>query len=68
MALRRISSELKDLQEGTVNSCVNIIAVNIVHNIIVAEDNFYEWKFTIFPPHAPNNIASFDVEIKLPGI
>jgi ubiquitin-protein ligase len=56
----RLKSDLKDLRnEALVN--------NTIRNILVNEDDLFEWKFSIFPTDVPFNAASFGVSIIFPG-
>ncbi len=56
----RLKSDLQDLrQEAIVN--------DKIRNILVNEDNLFEWKFSIFPTDVPFNVASFGISIKFPG-
>jgi ubiquitin-protein ligase len=57
----RLKSDLQDLRnEALVN--------DTIRNILVNEDNLFEWKFFIFPTDVPFNVASFGISIKFPGI
>ena len=56
----RLKSDLQDLRkEALVN--------DTIRNILVNEDNFFEWKFSIFPTNVPFNVATFGISIKFPG-
>jgi ubiquitin-protein ligase len=58
---KRLKSDLQDLRnEALVN--------DTIRNILVNEENLFEWKFSIFPTDVPFNVASFGISIKFPGI
>jgi ubiquitin-protein ligase len=58
---KRLKSDLQDLRnEALVN--------DTIRNILVNEENLFEWKFSIFPADVPFNVASFGLSIKFPGI
>jgi ubiquitin-protein ligase len=52
-----------DLQDLRNEALVN----DTIRNILVNEDNLYEWKFSIFPTDVPFNVASFGISIQFPG-
>ena len=57
---KRLEADLQILRnEALVN--------NTIRNIHVDENNLYEWRFSIFPPDVPFNVASFGIIIKFPG-
>jgi ubiquitin-protein ligase len=57
----RLKSDLQDLRnEALVN--------NTIRNILVNEENLFEWKYSIFPTDVPFNVASFGISIKFPRI
>ncbi len=58
---KRLKSDLQDLRnEALVN--------DTIRNILVNEENLFDWKFSIFPTDVPFNVASFGLSIKFPGI
>ena len=58
---KTLKADLQDLRnEALVN--------NSIRNIVVSEDNLYEWRFSIFPTDEPFNVASFGMKIIFPGI
>ena len=57
---KRLKEDLEVLKkEALVN--------NTIRNILVNEDNMFEWRFSIFPPDEPFNVASFGIKINFPS-